>query len=262
MNDLRGALIVLGAVFLAGLALWERRRAARRGGITLPEGPPGAAASGLRRVEPSIGDFAGRDADDEAEDIVVPTIHPVGRPVDSVRIAVLPEPAVDVPAAVQPRAPAPVPPPAPAGGIRWPPEKVSRVLSLRVLRAGEAALPGRALRQALEAAGMVHGPQRIFHLLDRQGHVRASAANLLRPGDLDPAQMDAQEFRGLSLFSVLPGPLPPEATLEALVQLARGIAARLDAVVQDDRGAALDAEHLTQLRRSLQAQPQADHDPP
>ena len=39
-----------------------------------------------------------------------------------------------------------------------------------------------------------------------------SAANLVHPGTLDPAHMDAQEYRGLSLFSVLP--VPATTTLE------------------------------------------------
>src|SRR5690606_40696928 len=78
-------------------------------------------------------------------------------------------------------------------------------------------LQGRALRLALEQAGMVPGPQTIYHRIDAQGCVLASAANMLRPGDLDPAQMDEQQFRGLSLFSVLPGALPPVRLPEELV---------------------------------------------
>jgi cell division protein ZipA len=125
------------------------------------------------------------------------------------------------------------------------------VLTLRLVRQDGAPLPGRALRVALEAAGLASGPQAIYHRADAQGAVIVSAANLVRPGTLDPQHMDAGEFRGLSLFSVLPGPLPPVRMLEELVATARSVAHRVGAVVQDERGADLDGQRLLQLRQSL-----------
>jgi FtsZ-interacting cell division protein ZipA len=71
------------------------------------------------------------------------------------------------------------------------------------------------------------------------------------PGSLVPDQMDSQELRGLSLFAVLPGPLAGELMLDGLVQLARQLASRLGAVVQDEHGQELDAERLNQLRRAV-----------
>src|SRR5690606_39166678 len=81
--------------------------------------------------------------------------------------------------------------------IRWPPERADRVLTLRLTSAQGALLPGRAVRLALEQAGLVHGPQRIYHRVTEDGAVLVSAANMLRPGDLDPAGMDEQQFRGI-----------------------------------------------------------------
>lgn len=251
MSQLRVALIVLGAVFIAVLALWERRRSGRSArAIPAPE-PASATSSAsassvrLRRVEPSIEDFTSADDIPAPETLEVPTIHPV----ESLRVDVAREAAVDVPAAANR-----IPGAAPAtAGIQWPPPRTERVLSLRVVSAGGEALAGRALRQALESAGMVHGPQRIFHLVDETGAVRASAANLVRPGNLEPAQMDTQEFRGVSLFCILPGPLPATQMLDNLVQLAREVAERTAAVVQDEQGALLDAQKLTQMRRSVRA---------
>lgn len=150
---------------------------------------------------------------------------------------------------------APAAPAAPASAssaaIRWPPERADRVLTLRLANAQGALLSGRAVRHALEQAGLVHGPQCIYHRVDAHGNVLASAANMLRPGDLDPAQMGEQQFRGLSLFCVLPGALPPVRMLEELVALARGLAWRMGAVVQDDHGEELDGERLVKLRQSL-----------
>jgi cell division protein ZipA len=274
MTELRVALIVLGAVFLAALLLWERRRSARKVRPLTHEhaaptvaAPPAMSLPARSRREPSIGDFSAGESE-LPESLEVPTIHPV----EPVRIEVMREVAVDVPSAV-----APVKLEAPAGTIeidladdddvdateaavvvpqapviRWPPPRTDRVLTMRVVRADGQALAGRGLRQALEAAGMVHGPQRIYHRVDEDGAVRASAANLVRPGSLDPALMDAQEFRGLSLFAILPGPVEPTRMLDDLVELARAIAGRVGAVVQDEQGALLAGERLAQLKRSLE----------
>jgi cell division protein ZipA len=245
MNDLRTALIVLGAVFLVVLLLWERRRASRRArAMPLPEQTATVSQTiRPRRLEPSIEDFTPRD-DEHPEALEVPTIHPM----DPVRVDVMREVAVDIPSAAQPPA------------IRWPPAQTERVLSLRLVKANGEALNGRSLRQALESAGMIHGPQRIYHLVDAQGAVRASAANLVRPGSFDPAQMDAQEFRGVSLFSILPGPVAAVQMFDALVQLARSVAGRTGAVVQDEHGALLEGQRLAQLRNSLQGRGPATGD--
>jgi FtsZ-interacting cell division protein ZipA len=271
MTELRVALIVLGAVFLAALLLWERRRSAHRvRPMPPPEHPPVSAATapamsqpGRSRREPSIEEFSAGEAQ-LPESLEVPTIHPV----EPVRIEVMREVAVDVPGLAAPvklEAPAanvespegpgtePRPAVAPAATpvIRWPPARTERVLTMRVVRADGQMLAGRALRHALEAAGMLHGPQRIYHLVDEDGAVRASAANLVRPGSLDPALMDAQELRGLSLFSILPGPVEATRMLDDLLELARAVAGRVGAVVQDEQGALLVGERLAQLRRSL-----------
>jgi len=265
MDELRTALIVLGALFVGGLALWERRRAARRAGsATLKESAASIApAPTMRRMEPSIDDFSAPGASDESDTLDVPIIHPM----EPVRVDVSRESAVDVPSAARmetPPNPAPPEPPEPPEplSIRWPPAHTERVLSLRVVPAAGEALSGRALRQALEAAGMLHGPQRIYHLVDATGHVLASAANLVRPGSFIPEEMDAQQYRGLSVFTILPGPRAATLMLEGLVRVARDIASRSGAVVQDEQGAPLDAEHLTQLRRSVQAYAEAGESPP
>lgn len=273
MDDLRTALIVLGAVFIAGLALWERRRSKRRARASLLADPVGAVPAGAltasRRVEPSIGELSMPGPAAKLDTLEVPVMLPM----EPVRVDVSSETAVDVPSAVRhesPRheSPRPEPPraaPAPAvapeprpdpdqrPAIRWPPAATERVLSLRVVRTGGEPMSGRTLRQALEGAGLQHGPQRIYHLVDGDGNVLVSVANLVRPGSLVPAEMDTQEFRGLSLFTILPGPQTAPQMLEGLVRIARGIAARNGAVVQDEQGATLDAERLTQLRRSVQA---------
>jgi cell division protein ZipA len=278
MPELRWALITLGAAFLAGLGLWEwmrsRRRRARSPGVetaTVPE----TMSAAPRRIEPGFdGMVARRDPADE-DSLEVPTILPV----EPMLVAVSPEPAVDMPSAARharpeeprpaqapapvemvslpvmsataPAAPAAASAPAPRVAIQWPPARTDQVLSLRIVHAGGEPLSGRQLRNALEGAGLVPGPQVIYHRVTDQGAVLVSAANLVRPGTLDPALLDAQQFRGVSLFSVLPGPLPAVRMLEELVAVARSLAHRLGAVVQDEHGAEFDAGRLVDMRRAL-----------
>jgi hypothetical protein len=254
MPELRWALIGLGLLFLAGLAVWEWRKSKRRHfthGYVEPATVIEPADRGRRlergggRLEPSID---GISAVDEEQGTVfdVPTIHPV----EPVRVALSAGTAVDIPAAARfdlsPDEPAPS-----AVPIQWPPAESSRVLSLRVVSARGEPLSGRVLRNALDAAGLRHGPQNIYHLATPTGAVLVSVANLMQPGSLDPQVMDAQQFRGLNVFSVLPGALPPERMLDELVGVARALAHRLGAVVQDSDRQDLDGVRLTQLQQSL-----------
>ena len=274
MLELRWALLVLGSLFIVGLALWEWRKSRRRHFHDVP----GQSAfvepvAQPRRIEPSM-DGVAMDAGELAVDFDVPTIHPV----ESVRISVAAESAVDVPGSevlidLSPEAvpsseavaeadagleiefdagaavaAAPIPEEVP---IKWSPPANARVLALRVVSMRGEPLSGRAIRVALDAAGLRHGPQQIFRQVDARGEVLVSVANLVRPGSFEPAAMDAQYFRGLNVFSMLPGPLPPTRMLDELVGLARTLAHRLNAVVQDAGGNDLDGVRLTQLQQSV-----------
>ncbi|MEO6078528.1 MAG: cell division protein ZipA C-terminal FtsZ-binding domain-containing protein [Steroidobacteraceae bacterium] len=251
MPELRWALIGLGLLFLAGLALWEWRRS-RRQYAPHARAEPAAVIEPMeraRRIESGMEAMAGLSAAEPDEFLEVPTIHPV----EAVRVGVAAESAVDVPSAARyetQAGPKPVPVLA-SVEIQWPPRNAGQVLSLRVVNPRGEAMSGRALRIAVEAAGLRHGPQKIYHQVTADGAVLVSVANLLRPGNFEPALMDAQEFRGLSLFSVLPGVLPPVRMLDELVALARSLAQRLSATVQDEQGAELDAQRLAELRQSL-----------
>jgi cell division protein ZipA len=248
MSELRWALLGLGLLFLLGLALWEWRNSRRRHFHDAPvEQPRVESTDRARRIEPRIDGISdvGHEPDMPLE---VPTIHPV----EPVRISVAVDHAVDIPAAARIELAIDEPGPEPAGVvIHWPRTDASRILSLRVVHPRGEPLSGRALRIALDAADLRHGPQQIYHLVDAAGEVLVSVANLMRPGSLEPATMDAQQFRGLNIFGVLPGPVAPERMLDELVGVARALAHRLGAVVQDSEGQDLDGVRLTQLQQSL-----------
>jgi FtsZ-interacting cell division protein ZipA len=139
--------------------------------------------------------------------------------------------------------------------VQWPPDGRRVVLALRIVPVGEEPLSGRAVRQSLGACGFVHGPLQIFHQPGDDGRALLSAASLRNPGTLDPATMDFQRFAGLSLFTVLPGPLAGAAALDHLLHAARDLTQRLHACLQDEHGAPLDAARLENLRRTVQGLP-------
>jgi FtsZ-interacting cell division protein ZipA len=260
MAELRWALIGLGVFFLGALGLWEWRRSARRAArpAEYHTEVDTARVERARRVEPSIDEFAGDESLDPDRSLEVPIIHPM----EQMTVSVAAESAVDVPAAAQvARTASPVPVPevvVATAQIRWPPENAERVVSLRIVHPRGEPMSGREIRFALETAGMRHGPQSIFHRVTAEGAVLASAANLVRPGNLDPQAMDEQSFRGLNLFCVLPGPVPAAQMFDELVHVARGVAARLAAVVQDDQGLLLDAQRQVLVRRAVVNPPPGD----
>jgi FtsZ-interacting cell division protein ZipA len=135
--------------------------------------------------------------------------------------------------------------------VEWPPEEQRHILSIRVVGLNPERLSGRPLRQALAACGFVHGRFGIFHQPGADGRALVSAANLSKPGVFDPNSMDFQRFRGLGLFAVLPGPLPPAAALDHLLDTASDLADRLQARLQDEHGQPLDEARLEAMARTV-----------
>jgi len=141
--------------------------------------------------------------------------------------------------------------------VDWPPEAERHIISLRIAALGHERLSGRVVRLALGACGFEHGRFGIFHQPGADGRALLSAANLSKPGIFDLQNMDFQRFAGLSVFAVLPGPLPPAAALDHLLDTAQDLAERLRARLQDEQGLTLGAEQLEALRRTVQDLPAA-----
>jgi len=129
----------------------------------------------------------------------------------------------------------------------WPAEDARRICSVRIAPPAGERFAGRVLRQGLQGTGFVHGVLGIFHYADDHGRALISAANLARPGQLDPSIMDFQRFGGLHLFSVMPGPIPEQQILERLFSMATELAGRVHGTLQDERGMPLTAERRQEL---------------
>ena len=253
MYWLRPILLLAGALFIAILFWWDRRRT-RQAAPTQParatrtepsfDSTPSATPAAMpgpdreqRRALPVIDWPATASVAAEApRDEATPVSTPVSVPASA---------AVAVPQAMPDTLPPMI--------VEWPAENARRIVTLRIVPAGTDRLPGRALRQALTGCGFRHGEFGIFHLPDDGGRVILSAASLVQPGTLDPAGMDFQRYPGLNIFAVLPGPQSAERALERLGQLALELSARVSGRVNDDQGATLTPATVSAWRKRVLA---------
>jgi cell division protein ZipA len=123
-----------------------------------------------------------------------------------------------------------------------------KIVSIRVCAPGETRWPGAALLAALESHGLAYGRYQVFHRKHVDGRSLFCVASLVEPGSFDVAHMAADEFRGVTLFAVLPGPLEPLLTIDELLSAARGLAQDLAGMVQDAKGVPLSPQRMAALR--------------
>jgi len=290
MSELRWTLLILGVVFIAALAWWERHRprqasrdsAAQRTGGREP--PAETAPRAVRESGLSLPQMRARDpmlphdlplVEVARELPAVPVLGPgsaapaqnepapdsaaVGADADAaaaIAAARAAETAADavrgVPAGV-PLESLPRLPPAAALRVDWPPDERRHILALRLVAPPPERFAGRLLRQALAAEGFVLGRFAIFHKPDEEQRAVLSAASLTRPGTFDVETMDSQHYGGLSLFAVLPGPKPPPQVFDELIVTARNLNERLCGILQDEQGSPLTPARIALLRERLSA---------
>lgn len=292
MSELRWTLLILGVVFIAALAWWERHRprqasrssAAERTAAREPAAD--AAPRTLREPTLTLPQMRARDPlathdlplVEVARDLpAVPVLGPAPpdagyvwageAPAEPVAPAGTESAAADdtpadeaaamdavhgVPAGV-PLESLPSLPPAAAPLVDWPPDERRRIVALRLVAPQPERFAGRSLRQALAAEGFVLGRFAIFHKPDEEQRAVLSAASLTRPGTFDVETMDSQHYGGLSLFAVLPGPKPAPQAFDELVVAARNLNERLCGILQDEQGSPLTAARIALLRERLSA---------
>jgi cell division protein ZipA len=129
--------------------------------------------------------------------------------------------------------------------------ETQRIVSIRVCAPGEARWTGLDLMAALENHGLAYGRYNVFHRKHSDGRTLFCAASLVEPGVFNLAKMPQEQYRGLTLFAVLPGPLPPLQTLDAVIETAGELAATLHGTIQDSHGAPLSMQRAEALREDL-----------
>jgi len=104
---------------------------------------------------------------------------------------------------------------------------------------------------ALETHGLAFGRYQVFHRKHTDGRSLFCVASLIEPGTFDVAEMADQEFRGITLFAVLPGPVEPLETMNELFGTARGLAEELSGMVQDGKGMPMSPQRAAALREDI-----------
>jgi FtsZ-interacting cell division protein ZipA len=125
-----------------------------------------------------------------------------------------------------------------------------RIVALRLIASG-GSWPGTSLRAAFEAEDLHYGPYSIFHREREDGKSLLYVASMMEPGSFDLARMDEQEFPGISLFGIVPGPLDAPSTFDLILTVGRGLADRLSGQLQDEQGSTLTAQRILNLREEL-----------
>lgn len=126
-----------------------------------------------------------------------------------------------------------------------------RIVTIRVCTVGDARWSGGQLMAALELHGLAFGRYQVFHRKHADGRSLFCVASLIEPGTFDIAEMADQEFRGITLFAILPGPMEPLETIDELVGTARGLAEELSGMVQDAKGMPLSPQRAAALREDI-----------
>jgi cell division protein ZipA len=258
--ELRWILLSLSLVLLAGIWWWGRRRSSQA---------PGDAQ--LREITPNLEPHRHEPPMHESPhsgDWGVPPLEPLSiRTQDYEGV-----PLLDIPMMVQvdptlQLAPAPVTMVTPGRVPTLQPAAIERssapaahganaaeqqkIVTVRVLAVGDARWPGATLLSALELHGLAYGRHQVFHRRHVDGRSLFCVASLIEPGTFDVARMSCEEFRGVTLFAVLPGPVEPLLTVDELLGAARGLAQELSGMVQDSKGMPLSPQRAAALRDDI-----------
>jgi cell division protein ZipA len=129
--------------------------------------------------------------------------------------------------------------------------ELQRIVTIRVCAVGEMRWSGAQLMAALELHGLAFGRYQVFHRKHVDGRSLFCVASLIEPGTFDMAVMGSQEFRGITLFAVLPGPTAPLDTVDELLRTARGLAEELSGMIQDAKGMPMSPQRAASLREDV-----------
>lgn len=123
-----------------------------------------------------------------------------------------------------------------------------KIISVRVCATDDSRWQGSALLAAFELNGLAYGRYQVFHRRHADGRSLFCVASMTEPGVFDVTKMQGQEFKGVTLFAVLPGPLEPMLTVDELLLAARDLAVALNGAVEDAKGAPMTAQRAAALR--------------
>jgi cell division protein ZipA len=108
-------------------------------------------------------------------------------------------------------------------------------------------VPGAQLATLFEQERLQHGKFNIFHRLQDAGTV-FSVASMVEPGSFNPERMATQDFPGVTLFMMLPGPLDGLVAYDQMLSCAQRLAHATGGELHDERGSKLTTHNRERLR--------------
>jgi len=126
-----------------------------------------------------------------------------------------------------------------------------KIVALLIAEREGTHVLGPQVHEALQAQGLAFGSKQIYHKLVG-GEPVYSVASLLKPGFIIPAEAETFSTPGLSIFMVLPGPLPAMSAFNEMLNTAKKLAAQLNASVYDMRRQPLGPESELRLERDVE----------
>jgi cell division protein ZipA len=116
-----------------------------------------------------------------------------------------------------------------------------KIVTLRLVARNRGSFRGDGLILNMRGIGLRRGKFGIFHRFDadEESGVIFSAASLVEPGHFDIENIEEQEFPGISLFMVLPGPIDGVEAFDLMMAAARTLAQSLGGELLDESGSTL-----------------------
>ena len=131
-------------------------------------------------------------------------------------------------------------------------EKDSRVVAVRIMPQQGSAFPAEELILALRSADLRHGRFGIFHCYaDDDERVRYSVASLVEPGSFDLSNLKDSEYRGISVFAILPADEDGVQLFDDMIRKARELAKVIDGTLTDEQGGAFSLQRERYMREDL-----------
>ncbi len=128
-----------------------------------------------------------------------------------------------------------------------------KIVTLRLVARNRGSFQGDELILSMRGIGLRRGKFGIFHRFDGDddSDVIFSAASLVEPGHFDLENIKEQEFPGISLFLVLPGPIEGVDAFDLMIAAARTLAQSLNGELVDESGSTLSIQRERYMREEI-----------
>ena len=128
-----------------------------------------------------------------------------------------------------------------------------KIVTLRLVARNRGSFRGDDLILSMRGIGLRRGKFGIFHRFDgdEEGAAVFSAASLVEPGHFDVENIKEQEFPGISLFLVLPGPMEGVDAFDLMIAAERRVTQALNGELVDESGSTLSIQRERYMREEI-----------